>query len=1302
MATSQTLGNADATPAPRKGYGKVFYVGGALAAAAVALLAIVGVGGYALFGGNSGNDGDGVAAQVGTLSATLGSVARAANDSETGVEVRAPGATEFTRLAVGQTVEPGSAVRTDSRTRARIDLSDGSVLAVNHGSLLELHPTTARALTLRTGELVAEVAHLEEGPRAIYETPTGTVEVLGTKFLLSATEDVSSVRVTRGRVQVESTNGSGTGIVKAGQEGLMPKAGAVSVSPTMNMAHALSWSEFGTHEVGAEEPVRGVGELRAKAPGEREDQERPLTLAYHKSTVRIVGNVARTEIEETFQNDSDQTLEGIYRFPLPPDARIASLQLEVDGVWEEGAFVERNRAQKIWRGVIRNATPQRQRDRREEFIWVPGPWRDPALLEWQQGGRFELRIFPIPAQGARKIRIAYTQNIAPFGARTRRYAMPLAHSGDESTRIGRFEVDMRIAGNEGDVKTHGYEMARENEGTNNSATRLRYAADNFLPSGDLLIDFELPNPDAEVRWWTFQGDATVAPPENSRERNDAVNEAQRALDADERGYVVFALRPELPAWSDNRTRDYVFVVDSSQSMVGERYERAQNLVAGIVSEMDRRDRLMVLACDVTCQTMSDTPMTPSSQTARQLQAWLGTVEPAGASDLIGAFRAAKEAMDGKREADRDIRLVYVGDGIPSVGHRRSAALSSALTDLVGDDSQLTVTTVGIGGDSDARNLGAIARAGHGHYVPYVPGQRVSAAAMAVLETTYGVSLDNATVELPAGVSSVAPAVLPTIRAGEEVLVVGRLDGTELGTELKLSGKVGGQAFDQRYPVTLDVSTSQGNAFVPRQWAAATIQDLELRGRGEDEAQIVALSKGFGVMSRHTSLLVLESEAMFRAFGVDRGQPTVQWTGDEDMEMGETTGLEDFGGTAGGLADGADLDGLLSGAIGGAGRAARNESRRSRRPARPATGTSANQAQGFAAPAADPVPAEEPMAEAEQMIAERQRGPGQWMRREWFRVGRIVTDSSVQTRDARIVAEAEAALRAQPDSRDRHRALARALARTGDLERALSTIESWMERDRMDAEALTYKADVLGRLGRQAEAMRTLSGIVDLDPEDRTLQDRLAKAFDRGGLVERACGHRLALADIHAQNLSTGGQVRGVSRRTRTNAHDAAGAALRCVRSLGNADAAASILDALPNDEARQAAEQAAARLARPERVRGEIMLDATWTGGQDVDLSLVSRDGSRISWMGGHRRVVGEHGLRVGEERLGLRGAVGSYYIEVNRTNPADRTPVRGQIRVRAVDSTRTIPFTLTDDRLVVGRVDVTRQSRLVPTLGPR
>jgi hypothetical protein len=263
-------------------------------------------------------------------------------------------------LTVGESIE-GSFLRTDARTRARLVMGDGSIVTVQQNS--ELSFAAGRTVQLARGEALFDVAHQPSGPRFEVNSPMGRVEVLGTKFLVTVDGAQGSVRVLRGEVRVSPSAGAAASL-KAGQEALVRADGAHVVN-AVDLAGSVAWSELGG-DAEDDLPIPGLGELRAHRPGERQEQERPLTLADHRVTVRIVGNVARTEIEETFRNESDETLEGVYRFPMPPDARIASLSLEVEGQWEEGAFVAKDRAAAIWRGVIRNATPESQRQQQEE------------------------------------------------------------------------------------------------------------------------------------------------------------------------------------------------------------------------------------------------------------------------------------------------------------------------------------------------------------------------------------------------------------------------------------------------------------------------------------------------------------------------------------------------------------------------------------------------------------------------------------------------------------------------------------------------------------------------------------------------------------------------------------------------------------------------------------------------------------------------------------------------------------------------------------------------------------------------
>ena len=129
-------------------------------------------------------------------------------------------------------------------TRAAADKADGVMIRVGQGAWQPLHandafppapssvPTSARAprstsptartscsitrprsrstptsradMTLSSGRIVADVAHVETRPASV-ATPNGTIEVVGTRFEATAAADVTSVQVVRGEVVARAT-----------------------------------------------------------------------------------------------------------------------------------------------------------------------------------------------------------------------------------------------------------------------------------------------------------------------------------------------------------------------------------------------------------------------------------------------------------------------------------------------------------------------------------------------------------------------------------------------------------------------------------------------------------------------------------------------------------------------------------------------------------------------------------------------------------------------------------------------------------------------------------------------------------------------------------------------------------------------------------------------------------------------------------------------------------------------------------------------------------------------------------------
>ncbi|MDI1482600.1 VIT domain-containing protein [Polyangium sp. y55x31] len=1248
-------------------------------------------------------------------SGKIDSISRASADKEGGLEAcDANGACK--PVKPGWAWTNGTTLRTDARTRAYVSLADGSQLALDRGSSVSLEGGKVRQAKLVEGTIVADVASLKHGPSAKISVDGGEVEVVGTKLVMTASKGRASVEVARGAVLVHSAASGKPVAVRAGEEATIEKGREPLVASTSSVADSLEWSDRSPEELDA--PVlRGLGELRARKPGQTTEKDHAVRLAKHAVKVRIVDVVARTEVDETFTNDTDEELEGIFRFPLPPGAQIEKLALEVDGKMMEGAFVDRDKGAAIWRGVIQNAAPKTPKPR-EEIIWVPGPWRDPALLEWQRGGRFELKIFPIPKRGSRRVVLTYTQTVDQ-SAGVRRFTYPLAHDPSGTTKIDAFDLDLQVLGHDKEfgVQTRGYELAPS--GGDASAERRTMSATGFVPAGDLTVEYALPDRDREATAWAYRMDSTSAPlPEEPKdgpaatkakttEEKDAAA-AARAIAFDSSPYVAIALRPKLPRWQEAKERVHAIVVDTSRSMVGERFARATRLASTIVREMDRRDSFVLLACDTVCRPMTQdgrsglpTPIAPGSASAGEVERFLGSVEPDGGSDMAAAVSAARSAAGSL--GGKELRIVYLGDGTPTVGPTRPSHIEAAVrSSLPGSDG--SVVAVAMGADADLTSLAALARGGGGVVVPYVPGQKVSSAALDVLSAAYGVTLRDPEIELPAGLTQVTPARLDPIRAGGETFVVARMSsGDAIEGAVRLRGRVASERFEQTYPLKILATSSAGNAFVPRLYAAAKIAELENTGGAASKLAAIELSKRFAVASRFTSLLVLESEAMMNAFGLERTRVAPTFTGEvlAQSSNADAEGEEKAADEAKEEAEAsAELDtrgpepSKKGGASAPAAAAAPFD----------AFDDSAAAPPPPAAPAATATAAPTPKPAPRAISGEGWGGGGRgdsgigrpgWrdqrpsqrlvpMRRIFERKGSFEALNTLASQNASKLLAAESALASTPDSRDKTVDLFALYATAGRLGEAQELTAKWSGRDALDPDALTARADLAARQGDRERAIRILGGLADVRPGDRATQTRLAKMHEASGNQALACEHRIALADMAP------GEAKLVAD------------AVRCANTLGMTELA-SLLKLDASETVRASIDKLLALPGPPPSslLTGDIQVSAEWTGGVDLDIGLIDAQGRRTSWLGspGKALLSARDVTSTRTEALGLVNTPsGSYVVEIARASGADQNiPVRGELTLKLAGETRKVPFVLTGPRAEVGTMRVFFTSRLVP-----
>lgn len=792
-------------------------------------------------------------AQAGSASALVDAAAGPRAAEVTAVSgpggLRSPGLAEGTFLGKAAKLEPNQAVETPKGTLAELALEGGARLRLNEDTALVV-PSPGGEVTVTRGEVVALVDARTTGGLAL-RAGDDTIRVEGGEVQLVHAGTQRHVAVVHGRAIVES-NGQRVEL-GAGERLSTPLANPERPPQPERSLQPLAdtgWSRaFEQAALAVDAVPRGVGSLTARVPGSQTELGQKIRLTEQRVTVNISGRMAHTEIEQAFFNERPAVLEGIYRFPLPGDGSISGLQLLVGNRWMEGEIVEKQRARQIFQQIVDATVP-----------------RDPALLEWERGNVFKLRLFPIPGRGERRVKLSYTQ-VLPVVGDDVRYRFPLGGTGASGTTIDRFSFAVNIDKDAIDstkldeIETPMLALTRRDTG---DVIQLSTEETNFQPTYDLGVDLPVAKSEQTVH-------------------------SQTHLDRDGQAYFMLALQPELEFGKDERPVHFAFVVDRSHSTTPELWTVARGMVEAMTGGMETQDRFTVLACDTACDELPTGLQTPSAPAVEATRRFLDDQDLAGASDLGGMLAEAGDALARSGGADARKVIVYLGDGAPSSGELAPDKLAAQVRAAIPD---VRVEALALGARADLVALGAVVEATGGDVVQ-VDARDNLAELVRELRLRAVVPLArNLRIETPDGLVDVRHNEVAGLRPGDELVVTGKLAHPVRGdVRILADGPTG--PIEAKFQVDLTASrTAAPEAFrhLPRTWATMEIAHLTKTKGFDAHDRIVALSKDYTVLSRFTALLVLENDAMFREFNVVRtAADTDRWKGQLDApKSGEVT------------------------------------------------------------------------------------------------------------------------------------------------------------------------------------------------------------------------------------------------------------------------------------------------------------------------------------------------------------------------------------------------------------------------------
>ncbi|MBI1209858.1 MAG: marine proteobacterial sortase target protein [Alphaproteobacteria bacterium] len=584
----------------------------------------------------------------------------------------------------------------------------------------------------------------------------------------------------------------------------------------------------------------GTGSLLLKTtePGQYLEAPRLKTDV----AITVTGPIARARITQRFENPSDKWVEGIYVFPLPQNAGVDTLKMQIGDRYLEGQVKEREQARQIYeraaaQGYKATLIEQQRPNMFTNSVANIGPHETVVVqIEYQEavrldGDKFSLRV-PLV--------------VGP------RYSPPAEALVADSSSSGMQVVAVHDPVPDRDSVTP--PVINPIFGKINPVT-----LSVTLKSGVSLAAIESPYHDVDISR-PDDKTATVSlkgpvPADRDFVLNwklaaNGVPQASLFRETiDGKSYYLAMVVPPVGTTTPHRqTREAIFVIDNSGSMAGESIRQAKKALLMALSELKPGDRFNVIRFDNTLTVLFQDAVPADAEHLLVANRYVQGLDAAGGTEIYPALKAA--LVDTTPNDDTRLRqVVFLTDGDVSNEDQVLAEIGKSL-------GRSRLFTVGIGSAPNSFLMEHIATLGRGSFTHIGSEAEVDARMTELFNKLESPVMTDLRVTTNDAKLETWPNPIPDLYAGEPVVLTGATDETT--GSLRLEGRMG----KKPWSTTLDLASAVDGRGVSKLWARSkisAIEDLRYQGanQGDVDAQVLKVALDFHLVSRLTSLVAVD-------------------------------------------------------------------------------------------------------------------------------------------------------------------------------------------------------------------------------------------------------------------------------------------------------------------------------------------------------------------------------------------------------------------------------------------------------------
>jgi len=567
----------------------------------------------------------------------------------------------------------------------------------------------------------------------------------------------------------------------------------------------------------------------------------------------IAGFLARVTVTQTFANSAADKIEAIYTFPLPENAAVDDMTIQVGNRTIRGKIKKREEARAIYEKAKQTGHVAALLDQERPNIFtqevaniMPGEQVVVTIsylqnLEYSDGSYqfvFPMTIGPryIPGDATGKQATGWapdTDKVPDASKVTPHIAPPGVRAGHDISIAVAIEAGVPIE----QVQSSSHDVDFERTGASTATVRLKDAA--TIPNKDFILNYYVAGEQIS--------DAVLA---------QAVPAGSKLGPG---GYFTLILQPpaRVPE-SDITPKELVFVLDTSGSMMGFPIEKAKDLINHALDELYPGDTFNLITFSGDTQILFPQPVFPTAANIRRAKALLGGMSGGGGTEMMKAIRASLDPSDSQDH----MRIVcFLTDG--EVGN------DMEILGEIKKHKNARVFAFGIGNSVNRFLIEGMAREGRGASEIVTLADSADAASRRLYEHLRSPLLTDVSIDwngLP--VTDVYPQRVPDLFTGRPLVVSGRYKAAMNGT-IRIRGKRAGEDFVREVPVSLS-STASKHGVLASFWARQKIDDLMSQdwadlqsGNIKPAAQkeITQLGLDYRLMTQFTSFVAVEERTV---------------------------------------------------------------------------------------------------------------------------------------------------------------------------------------------------------------------------------------------------------------------------------------------------------------------------------------------------------------------------------------------------------------------------------------------------------